>query len=310
MGGPALVLHGGAGSWDVEYRELSASAIEQCARRGWEALTSGTALDAVVESVKCMEDSGYLNAGAGSVPNVLGYRELDAGVMDSSGLLGAVAAVRATKNPVVLARRVAELTPHVILAGEGADELARRLGLDPLPPMPEHVARRYRQALDRLARGEARDAYYARLRESAIALGLLRAAGDTVGAVALDSRGRLAAATSTGGVILKLPGRVGDTPIPGAGFYASDAVACSSTGYGESIIRFMPCLRLDQLVREGLRIEEAARRVIELASSAVGPDTMGFVAVDGEGRRAAAYNTRHMLVAFVEEGSVSVAFSP
>lgn len=312
----ALVLHGGAGAWrESEVLEQAKRAIADCASRAWSVLlASNSALEAVVEAVRCMEDSGYFNAGAGSAPDLLGDRTLDAGLMTSTGLLGAVAAVRATKNPILLARLVAERTPHVLLAGEGADQLARLLGLPPLPPAPPHVYSRYSRALKRLISGGLDPRYYGRILEAVKTTPLWRAlseaAGDTVGAVALDEAGVLAAATSTGGVILKLPGRVGDTPIPGAGFYAGRRVACSATGYGEFIIRSMPCLRLEQLASAGVPLEEAAERVIAEATEAFGRDVMGFVAVDAGGRAVAKYNTEAMLTAFAGPGGVRVTERP
>ncbi len=313
----SLILHGGAGSWrDKRIRSEAVRVVEECTRYAWEILGEKDSLSAVVAGVKCMEDSGVLNAGWGSVLDLLGSRSLDAGVMSSDGLIGAVAAVTATKNPVLLAMHVAVETPHIIMGGGGADEYARRLNLPPLPPPPQHVWERYKEALSKILKGEAGTRYGRELLkyleanpELADSLKEILGVGDTVGAVALDDEGRLAAAVSTGGVILKLPGRIGDSPIPGAGFYATEKVACSSTGWGEEIIKAMPCLKLSRLVEETSSLDEALDKLMDYVDSRVGKDTMGLIAVDSNGRIGYRYNTRAMLVAYIDEsGRVIVKF--
>lgn len=316
----SIILHGGAGSWkDSRVREKAYIVMENCTKKAWTVLNnSNNALEAVVEAVKCMEDSGYLNAGVGSVLDILGNRTLDAGIMTSNGLIGAVSAVKATRNPVVLARIVAEKTPHIIIGGDGADTLARLYSLPPLPPPPKHVVERYYESLKKLLSGEIKRDYwrkilsfiesnenYRRLVESLASL------ADTVGAVAVDDNGLLAAAVSTGGVILKLPGRIGDSPIPGAGFYSSRKVACSATGFGEMIIRSMPCLKLAEYIDQGMDFEEALDNVITYVNETVGKDTMGFIAVDYEGRIGWRYNTEAMLIGYMDrEGRVIVNHKP
>lgn len=315
----ALILHGGAGAWRIRPGvEKSIEAVKDCTARAWAVLKStNNAIEAVVEAVKCMEDSCYLNAGCGSVLNLLGERELDAGIMASNGLMGAVAAVKATRNPIVLARIVAEKTPHVLLAGDGADRLALIHGLPPLPPPPQHVVERYKEILKKVMQEEPGDPFFAGIKRFITSNNVfhllttsLAGAGDTVGAVAVDERGLLAAATSTGGIVLKLPGRVGDTPIPGAGFYATTRIACSSTGIGESIIRSMPCARLDQEYLTTGDLEKALVRVMEHVDKAVGSNTLGFIAVDREGQLAYAYNTEAMLVGYVERDEIIVNLKP
>ncbi len=306
---PGLILHGGAGSWrESRTREKAVKTVEECTRLAWDVLGEKDAVTAVVAAVKCMEDSGYLNAGWGSVLDLMGGRSLDAGLMASNGLLGAVAAVTATKNPILLAQIVAVETPHIFMGGAGADMLAREHRLPPLPPPPSHVWERHREALKKILGGEARTRYGRSLVEYlqrnerlARALREIAGLGDTVGAVAVDDEGLLAAAVSTGGVILKLPGRIGDSPVPGAGFYATQRVACSSTGYGEQIIKAMPCLRLSDYMNAGLSLEEALDKTIEHVNTLVGRDTMGFIAVDSEGRIGWRYNTEAMLVGYIDE---------
>jgi beta-aspartyl-peptidase (threonine type) len=306
-----IILHGGAGSWrESPIRFKSMEAVKNCALHGKTVLEkTNNAVEAVVEAVKCMEDSGYLNAGVGSVLDLAGGRSLDAGLMSSTGLIGAVAAVKKIRNPIVLAKYVAENTPHIILAGESADELGLMIGIPPLPPPPRHVYERYREGVRKILGGEVKDGYYERIASLIERIKYLRETvsnpftpGDTVGAVAVDDNGVLAAATSTGGVSLKLPGRVGDTPIPGAGFYSGVHTACSATGYGEVIIREMPCRRLDELVEKGLSLEEGATMIIKEATRRHGPGNMGFIAIDKNARVTVKYNTEAMLVSYVEEG--------
>lgn len=281
-----LLIHGGAG----RIREPSPQALEALRGACEAGLSRDNALDMVVEAVAAMEDSGRFNAGQGSSLNLLGEREMDAGVMTSTGLLGAVAAVRYPRNPVRLARIVAEATDHVLLAGPGADRLAEGLGLPQIPPPSRGIMERYRRLLEEYRRGEY-PIYRGNL-ETARKAGLM----DTVGAVAWDGEA-LAAATSTGGVWLKLPGRVGDTPIPGAGFLATPRLAGSSTGLGEAIIRAMPLQRLDQLLASGLGLHEALKTLGRIIEDTVGPGTMGLIAVTSRGEAGIYYNTEGIYTA-------------
>ncbi len=311
----ALILHGGAGAWSLsppERREKAKKVVEECTHRGWIVLdTRNDAVEAVVEAIKCMEDSGVLNAGWGSVLDLLGGRGLDAGIMASNGLLGAVGDVSATRNAIELARIVAEETPHILLVGRGADELARLKGLAPLPPPPERIIRLYSEYLRKMLKGERTRPYIEAMhgfldknpsyRELLVKVGVV---GDTVGACALDDNGLLVAGVSTGGLLLKLPGRVGDSAIPGAGFYASENIACSSTGIGEKIIRSMPCQKLDLEYRSVNDLEEASNNVIKYVDECIGKDSLGFIAVDRDGNITWKYNTEAMLIGYVKEGKI------
>ncbi len=315
---PRILLHGGAGSWKTSpVKEKAMEVVRRCTEHAYKVLLNSGASDAVVEAVKCMEDSGYLNAGWGSVLDLFGGRSLDAGYMDSMGNIGAVAAVTATRNPVVLARIVALETPHILLGGEGADRLAILKHLPPLPPPPKHVSERYRQALEKLFKGEVRAygkailEFLSKNKDYEALVRSIAEIGDTVGAVAIDANGLLAAAVSTGGIILKLPGRIGDSPIPGAGFYASTETACSATGWGEQIIRSMPCMMLDRFYNETGDFEKALDKTIEYVESAVGKDTMGFIAISKNGELGWRYNTEAMLIGYVdEEGKIVVKDKP
>ncbi len=264
---PVVVVHGGAGRWSRERLEKAVPVLVEAARRGLEVIErGGSALDAVVEAVTVMEASGCLNAGRGACRDASGGVSLDAGVM-WMGRAGAVAHVRATWNAVRLARIVLDETRHVLIAGDGADELAARHGLP---------------AMDTKGSDEV----------------LPDDTSDTVGAVALDKEGRLAAATSTGGIRGKMKGRVGDTPIPGAGFWASRAVALSSTGIGEAIIMAQTC-RLAAMLYEStmLELSEALLHACRATKGAC-----GVIAVDIYGKAAAATTADYMPIAVARPG--------
>ena len=272
-----VILHGGAGRWKDLDKALEV--LETCARKASEARNP---LDAVLRAVVCMEDSGVLNAGRGSVMDLMGYRSLDAGIMSSDGKVGAVANVRFTRNPILLAREVMDMK-EVIISGHGADMLAIKKGLPPLPPPSEELIRKYKELKKNLPKE-------------------LSWISDTVGAVAFDGK-LIVAGTSTGGLWLKFPGRIGDTPIPGAGFYAR-RVGCSSTGIGEKIIMTMPCLKLDMYYEGDL--EKAMDKVMEEVERTVARDTMGFIAISEKGEVGFRYNTRAMPVAIVEDGKIEL----
>jgi len=293
---PSIVVHGGAGSWrvDASTKESIDRTLLAAVRHGYEVLIAGgSAVEAVVESVKVLEDSGILNAGTGSVLNALGEVEMDAGVMDGKTLrAGAVAAVKYPKNPIELAKIVMEKTDHIIIVGEGADRLARIFKLQPRPGTPQNILDRYAYLISNLDNVK----HWKKLKEL---FPLLKSAGDTVGAVAIDSEGNVAAATSTGGVWLKLPGRVGDSPIPGAGFYADNrGGAASATGLGETIIMTMLTRRAVELMIGGHNAEEACVKALTELTARFGSDTAGVIAIDVRGNIAAVHNTEAMPYAF------------
>ncbi|MCC6047515.1 MAG: isoaspartyl peptidase/L-asparaginase [Desulfurococcaceae archaeon] len=302
---PAIAVHGGAGRWERDPETLGRvqQVLREAVETGLRVLNSGSALDAVVEAVKVMEDSGVLNAGVGSTVDLSGSVSMDAGVMYSrTGRAGAVAYVKYPRNPVVLARYVMELTDHVLLVGDAADLLASRLGLERHPGPLERVRRMYGEAVQRIARGEVPQRFYSR----SISLWLSKFPTGTVGAVAVDREGELAAATSTGGVFLKMPGRVGDSPIVGAGFYANRCAAASATGIGEFIILYHLSLRAVEAVCNALDVAEAAERVMADFTSRFGRDTAGFIVIDRLGRAYGAYNTQAMPWAYGAGGRIEL----
>ena len=226
----AIVVHGGA--WDIP-TELHADHLAGCraaAEAGWDLLArGGTALDAVEAAVRILEDHPVFDAGLGSHLNADGVVELDAGIMDGKTLMaGAIASVKRVANPISLARRVLQESPHVFLVGEGAERFAQAVGV-PLCDPESLVVPRERELWEH-RRAETEPQPPAALFRSEPA--------DTVGAVALDMAGNLAVGNSTGGTFYKHPGRVGDTPIIGCGLYADNALgAAACTGWGEQIMK-------------------------------------------------------------------------
>lgn len=289
LGDPAIVTHGGAGGWrGVSSFAEVAAAVEDAAAAGLR--SAGLApLDMVEASIVVLEDSDVLNAGLGSVLTIDGRVMMDAGLMDDRLQAGGVAATSYPRNPIRLARWVAEHLDHVIIAGQEADRLAATLGFEKHPGPSKRSLELWRRLRSEIERGRG-PSWASRL------LSLYR--GDTVGAVALSS-GRLAAGTSTGGIALKHPGRVGDSPIPGAGFHAEKGVgACAATGIGETIILGRPCIYALKLLSEGLPVDEAARAAVARHSMVFGYDNLGLILVDVKGYAAAAMNTAAMPVGF------------
>lgn len=289
---PVVAIHGGCGTlahdlqtraqWEETRRDLAAALSA-----AWAILRGGgRAVDAVEAAVVVMEDSPHFNAGHGAALTEAGDHELDASIMDGASLAaGGVCAVRALRNPVRAARAVMERSECVLIAGTAADEFGRSLGLDV-------VANDYFTTPRRVA---ALAALKARAQR-----GTFRPASEaerhgTVGAVALDARGHLAAATSTGGFNNKPAGRVGDSPIVGAGTYARDGVcAVSGTGQGEIFMRRVAAYDVAARMHYGgASLAEAARAVVfeDLASHGVGA---GMIAIDARGGVAAPYNTLGM----------------
>ena len=300
---PAIAIHGGAGTMDPASLtpEIQASveeALTAALTAGYGVLEDGgSALDGVVAAIVTLEDSPWFNAGRGAVFTHDGRNELDASLMDGHTLAaGAVGGVRLVKNPILLARRVMENSPHVLLTGDGALEFALREGIETRPPEYFHTDRRWRQLIDARNRKQASLPPADRM--------------GTVGAVALDARGRLAAGTSTGGMTNKRWGRLGDTPIIGAGTYASDVAGCavSATGHGEYFIRAAVahdiCARAEY---GGQSVAEAAGFVIRERLVEMG-GTGGVISIDGDGRIAMPFNTSGMYRgAVTTDGEMQVA---
>jgi L-asparaginase / beta-aspartyl-peptidase len=274
-GGPSLALHGGAGG---RVDELARAPYEQgllaAYRAGWQVLAAGGgSLDAVCASVEVLENDPVFNAGRGAALTASGHAELDASVMTGAGLAGAVAASKYARNPVRLARAVMEHTEHVLIVDPDA-EFAERYGVE-VVERDYFITEPRRQQLDRVLTGRG-----------------VAARHGTVGAVARDAGGRVAAATSTGGMTGQADGRVGDSPIVGAGVYARDGVvAISCTGDGEAFIRGVVAHDIAARIRyAGAGLAEAVRGTFAEELTQRGA-TGGLVAVGGDGRIVVAHNS-------------------
>jgi beta-aspartyl-peptidase (threonine type) len=268
--------------------------IEQALKTGYAILErGGTSLDAVEAAIRVLEDDPLFNAGKGAVFTHEGTNELDSSIMDGKTLnAGAVAAVKHIRNPISLARLVMEKSPHVMLEGEGAEAFAREMGVSFVDQKYFYTEERWQELQKDKAKAASRSA---------------RDKHGTVGAVALDQAGNLAAGTSTGGTSNKLYGRVGDSPIIGAGTYANNQTcAVSCTGDGEYFIRAAVAHTVSALIEgKGMPVKEAAENALARAKKLGG--TGGLIALDKEGNFAMPFNTSGMYRGTVDAtGKISV----
>ena len=298
-----LAIHGGAGTlpraeMSSDREQLYRAGLSSALAAGYSVLESGgTSLDAVTRAVAALEDDPLFNAGRGAVFTIDGHNELDASIMDGATLrAGAVSGVTHIKNPIQLARTVMEHSDYVLLAGSGAEEFALSRGFQLVPRSYFHTAERWRQ-LERIRAG---DGELSPLTISHVG---------TVGAVARDAHGRLAAATSTGGMTGKRYGRIGDSPVIGAGTYADDrSCAVSATGHGEIFIRAAVAHDICARMRFGGRtLEQAVREVVLEELPSLGGEG-GVIGVDRHGRVAMEFNSEGMFRASrVHGGEAKIA---
>lgn len=296
----AIVIHGGAGTilkenMTPEKEQAYKAVLEEAIRTGYEILKNGgSSLEAVTKTINIMEDSPLFNAGKGAVFTNAETNELDASIMDGATLnAGASAGTTNVKNPIDLARAVMDNSPHVMLAGKGAETFALEQGLEIVEPSYFYTENRFK-SLQRIKESEKvqldhddKQAFYdPEIKDSKFG---------TVGCAALDKNGNLAAGTSTGGMTNKRWGRVGDAPIIGAGTYANNATcAVSSTGWGEFFIRAMVAHDISALMEyKGMSLADAARTVIHDKVGGLGGDG-GIVAVDKNGNMVFEFNTAGM----------------
>ena len=276
---PAIIVHGGAGRIRVEELPQRLDGCKDAVLAGWKTIQQGgSALDAAEAAVIVLEDNPLFNAGTGSTLNSLGQVEMDAAIMEGETLrAGAVAAVQGIKNPIKLARRVMKDGRHLLFAGEGALRFAREIGFpqcDPEALIVEAERGRWRQK------------------------------HGTVGCVVMDGAGKIAVATSTGGIFNKLPGRVGDSPLIGCGTYANDCGGVSCTGQGEAVIRIVMAKTALDLLKDGADPQAAVHQAIALLAQKTG-GTAGLIMIDRQGKIGYARNTERMPVGFiVSDGQV------
>ncbi|MBS0567713.1 MAG: isoaspartyl peptidase/L-asparaginase [Proteobacteria bacterium] len=300
---PVLVIHGGAGvvrkEMTPEKEKAVRAALERALQAGYSTLKSGgSSLDAVTHAIVVLEDDPNFNAGKGAVFNHDGKNELDASIMDGATLrAGAVANVHRIKNPIELARAVMEKSEHVMLIDDGAEKFAQSIGMQLVDPKYFYTEARWKALQEAIAEEKAKTVEPGKTPHHG-----------TVGAVALDSKGNLAAGTSTGGMTNKRFGRVGDSPIIGAGTYADARCAVSATGWGEFYIRATAardiCARVEF---RGDALKKAADEVVLGVIPKLGGDG-GVIALDKDGNIAMPFNTDGMFRGWVDrDGKTHVA---
>ncbi|WP_455367895.1 isoaspartyl peptidase/L-asparaginase family protein [[Eubacterium] cellulosolvens] len=285
---PSIIVHGGAWNIPPELSERSVKGCEKAAHIGWAVLEKGgKAIDAVEKAVNVMEDDPIFNAGRGAYPNEIGEIELDALIMEGEELrAGAVAAICNVKNPVSVARKVLDATNHVLLVGKGANIFAKKCGFKEYASselvtkfIPDKKSPMWNQ-FEEVQHG-------------------------TVGAVAIDQKGNLSAATSTGGTLYKAPGRVGDSPLIGCGAYAdNDVGAASATGWGESIMRVILAKTACSLLENGIPSADAAKQSITLLRTKV-QGVGGIIMIDPRGQIGCSYNSGNMPYAYSVNGNLT-----
>ena len=300
-----LVMHGGAGTitradmtpeLERQYTETMAAAMSA----GHAVLRDGgNSLDAVVATINVLEDSPLFNSGRGAVFTAEGTNSLDASIMYGPTLAaGAVAGVTRVKNPITLARKVMEASPHVMLAGAGAEQFAELHDIELVDPSYFYTERRW-QALEAARKAEKQG------NDDAASLGNAHKFG-TVGVVALDRNGAIAAGTSTGGMTNKKWGRIGDSPVIGAGTYANDNCGISATGWGEYFIRnvvaYDICARMKYL---DITLQQSAHAMIMEQLEAQEPETGGIVALDGGGNIVMMFNSQGMYRGYIGADGVA-----
>jgi L-asparaginase / beta-aspartyl-peptidase len=285
----AIVVHGGAGKWREPFHPAALHGVARAADAGWGVLAAGgRAIDAVTIAVVALEDDPAFNAGTGSVLNEAGEAEMDASVMAGDTLAaGGVTGVTRVRNPVLVARRVMEATDCVLLAGPQATAFAREQGFGDYDPVTAAAREAWAAARRAVHRARAEDD------------------GGTVGAVALDAAGRLAAATSTGGRELKRAGRVGDSPIPGAGNIATRRAAVSATGWGELMLRFGTARAIASRIEGGAGAQRAVEEILE-AMRVQFTVPVGAIALDARGEVGVAHGTPAMPHAWRRLGDAEV----
>lgn len=313
-----LVIHGGAGTilksqMSPEKEKAYTDALNEALEKGSAILSKGgSALDAVEASVRILEDNPLFNAGKGAVFTNEGKNELDASIMNGKTLeAGAIAGVTTIKNPISTARTVMEKSPHVMMTGRGAEQFAKEQGQEIVDPSYFHTASRWNglqkakqeDSLQQSKKDTLKQTHaFSEFFYSPPYGGLVGKYG-TVGAVALDQQGNLAAATSTGGMTNKKFGRVGDSPIIGAGTYANNkTVAISGTGWGEYFIRLVMAKTISDMMEFGkMKLKQAADEMIMKRLPALGGDG-GVIAVDKDGNIAMPFCTEGMYRGYVKEG--------
>lgn len=279
----AIIVHGGATSIPAEEEEAYRAGCRRALEAGWAVLSGGgPAIDAVEAAVRVLEDDPTFNSGCGGALNAAGEVELCAGVMEGRELrFGAITVAQGLPHPISVARALMERQGTRLLAGRGAEGFAESVGAERCDPA-DLITDKQRQAWERQQAEQTEPS----------------ASHDTVGCVALDAEGRIVAGTSTGGEVGLPVGRVGDSPLPGCGFYAEQAIGgCSSSGNGEQLMQLVLAKTVVELLSAGLSADEAAEAAIESLGERVGGEG-GCIVLDRAGRVGWAHNSSHMACAF------------
>ncbi len=288
MSNLVIIANGGAGG--INFPSRRARGLKKAVGIGYEILKNGgSSLEAVEKAIMVLEDTTIFNAGTGSVFGLTGEVEMDAAIMTSNGEFGAVAAIRNVRYPIQVARLVMEKTDHLLLCGEGATRFARLWGIKYYDPRTKEKRRWWQRA-----RRSLQSNYFLRLKE-------LAPLYETVGVVAMDKKGLIVAGTSTGGISMHLPGRVGDTPIIGAGTYANRNGGVSATGHGEAIMKILLAYRAVMLLAR-YPAPIAAKKAIEYATK--NNCRAGLIGVDKRGEILCVNNTRAMSWCYIKDGSM------
>ncbi len=290
----AIIVHCGAGG-TRNLRERKAAVID-AAEIGYAVLERGdSAVDAAVQATIILEDSPFSNAGIGSGLNLEGEAEMDASIMTNDLHCGAVACIKNVRNPIIVARYVMENTDHIILAGRGAQRFANIMGIERFDPVTPRSKQLYRTLMRKVRKGKG-TRYFPRLSDY-----LKHYDTDTVGAIALDSKGNIAVTNSTAGIILKMPGRIGDTPVFGAGLYAESGIGVSATGHGEGIVR----LCLSKVTADYMK-KQSAQRSVSLALRKAKKYRLrcGLIAIDRKGRFGWGYTSDAMPCACIKNSKL------
>lgn len=277
----ALIVHGGAGTWDDSEDVSKIESLKKAVKIGWDIIEAGgSALDAIEKAVNWMEDDPLFDAGTGSYLNQDGVVQMDAIIIDPmTHNFGAVAAVERVRYPISLARKVLEETDNNFIVGAGADALAQRFGMPLVPNLS-------------LATQRDIDNFHKKI---------MPGTSDTVGAVAIDKNGKLAVATSTGGTAFKIAGRVGDAPIFGAGAYGDEYGGTSATGVGEYSLRVMLSKRVVDYIAAGQDAQSAAESAMAYVDSIFGHVSLGVITIDMQGRLGAAHSSDKLACGWMDE---------
>lgn len=278
---PRLIIHGGAWDWDDALDQPKSTAILEALQIGWDILKNGgSALDAVEKAVNSLEDNPLFDAGTGSHLNADGVVEMDAIIIDASQRnFGAVGAVQRVRYPISLARKVLEETDQNFFVGAGADALASRLGMSLVPNISLVT--------------EAEQANFF--------AGNTDGASDTVGAIAMDKDGKIAVATSTGGTPLKPAGRIGDSPLFGAGGYADEYGGAGATGKGENAMRVLLSKHVVDEIRQGKTAQSAADASMAYIESVIPNSMIGTIVIDKDGNLGAAHTAPKLACGWVDD---------